>query len=177
MKDVEQLANTLKNSGLVASMNEALNMAKEMIGTGEKVYNDFQKRSEVIAQKSEELKKQKLGIAPKVNQKVKLEIKEESNPNEDSGNEKENIVINEENNENNIIENNATLNEVMQEEAKKIYEEENYEKNNDENKTEEKEVRENINIKETNDIKESESSSEHAEANVDITEMFDFTKK
>ncbi len=172
MKDVEQLANTLKNSGLAASMNEALNMAREMIGTGEKVYDDFQKRSEVIAQKSEELKKQKLGIQPEINKEIKLEFKEESNPNENLEGEKENIVINEENNENNIIENDATLNEVMQEEAKKIYEEE-----NNENKTEEKKVRENINIKETDNIKESESSSEDAEANVDITEMFDFTKK
>ncbi len=169
MNDVEQLANTLKNSGLVASMNEALNMAKEMIGTGEKVYNDFQRRSKIMTQKFEELKRQKLGINPKINQKIKLEVKEEVDPREELENkqEKENIVINQETNneKKEVVEDNSTLNEIMQEEAKNIYEQQD---DDNENKAEEKEVKENINIKEV------DSS---AEANVDISEMFDFTKK
>ena len=79
----ENLANTLKNSGLAASMNEAMNIAKEIISTGNKVQDDFQKRSEFITNKIEKIKKEKLGIKkPKVKvevheDKIKKEIKEE----------------------------------------------------------------------------------------------------
>ena len=156
----ENLANTLKNSGLAASMNEAMNIAKEIISTGNKVQDDFQKRSEFITNKIEKIKKEKLGIKkPKVKvevheDKIKKEIKEEIKENAQK---KEPVIIKNEYetpNKKEVIENNSTLKEIMEEEAKQVYE---------------KTDKEDISVKEVNNIEQ--------QSDIDVNEMFDFTKR
>lgn len=155
---VESLANTLKNSGLAASMTEAVNMAREMIGTGEKVQEDFKIRSEIINQKTQELKEQRLGIVrPEKRKEIKVEIRQK-----EPKIEKESIIIkNESDTSYEVIENETTLNEIMQEEAEEVYE----------GKDEPEITNEEISVKEIN------GNEQQAEVSVDISEVFDFTKR
>ncbi len=158
-KRYEDLANTLKNSGLAASMNEAMTMAKEMIGTGDKVQEDFQKRSNFITNKIEKIKKEKLEIKkPKIEVregKIKKVIKEEMIENAQK---KEPFIIKNEYetpNKKEVIEDNSTLKDIMEEEAKEVYE-----------KTDKEE---DISVKEVNSIEQ--------QPDIDVNEMFDFTKR
>jgi len=155
----ENLANTLKNSGLAASMNEAMNMAKEMIGTGEKVQDDFEKRSNFMTNKVEEMKKEKFGIRrPKIKIEIKNNIKEQvAKDMVENAQKKEPVIIRNEYetpDKKEIIEDNSTLNEIMEEEAKEVYEETG---------------KEDISVREVNNIEQ--------QPDVDVSEMFDFTKR
>ena len=154
----ENLANTLKNSGLAASMNEAMNMAKEMIGTGEKVQNDFEKRSNFITNKVEEMKKEKIGIRrPKIKVEIKNDIKEQvAKDMVENAQKKEPIIIRNEYEtpKKKVEENDSTLNEIMEEEAREVYEETG---------------KEDISVREVNNIEQQQD--------VDVSEMFDFTKR
>jgi hypothetical protein len=171
----ETIANTLKNSGIAASMSDAIRMAKEMVSTGEKVQEDFQKRSEFMDKKLEQLKSGKTETKkPEVRVEIEnKEAKEEKIENNDQEvgekeeikvDDKEDIIINE-NEISNADEEDSSLNEIMQEEAQKVYES----KDKNENEPVSNEANEEeISVKEVD---------EQPEANVDLNEMFDFTKR
>ena len=149
----EDLANTLKNSGLAASMNEAMSMAKEMIGTGDKVQDDFQKRSNFMTNRVEEMKKEKLGI-----KKPKIDVRENKIKEGmiEKAQKKEPIIIKNEYETPNkeVTEDNSTLKDIMEEEAKEVYE---------------KTDKEDISVKEVSSIEQ--------QPDIDVNEMFDFTKR
>ncbi len=157
-KRYEDLANTLKSSGLAASMNEAMSMAKEMISTGEKVQDDFQKRSDFITNRVEEMKKEKLGIKkPEIKVAIKSYIKEKvAKDMVENAHKREPIIIKNEYEtpKKEVKEDNTTLNEIMQEEAKEIYE-------TTENK-------EDISVKEVTNPEQPD---------INLNDMFDFTKR
>ncbi len=172
-KKFEEIANTLKNSGIAASMNDAIRMAKEMVFTEEKVQEDFQKRSDFMDKKREDMKRRKLGIKkPEVIQEKRGKVVEEKKEDiiQDVGEKgvvdrKEPVIINENEISNEVEEDDSTLNEIMQEEAQTVYE----------NKDESQDIIEedssgngDISVREMN---------ERTESNVDLNEMFDFTKK
>ena len=149
----EDLANTLKNSGLAASMNEAMSMAKEMIGTGDKVQDDFQKRSNFMTNRVEEIKKEKIGI-----KKPKIDVRENKIKEGmiEKAQKKEPIIIKNEYETPNkeVTEDNSTLKDIMEEEAKEVYE---------------KTDKEDISVKEVSSIEQ--------QPDIDVNEMFDFTKR
>ncbi len=151
----EELVNTLKNSGIAASNNDAIRMAKEMMDTEVKVRDDFQRRSEFITNNS--MKKEKIGISNDMNEcridmsgQIKKEMVERANN-------KESIVIRSEYEvPKKASENETTLRDVMEEKSEAVFKE--------------KEDKEDISVKEMSD-------ADSAEANVNLSNMFDFTKR
>jgi len=167
-KRTEELSITLKNSGLASSMNEALRMAKEMLGTGDKVQEDFEKRSEFITKKVDEMKKERLGI--KKPKKSELDMYEENRKVMiEKAKKEEPLVINIEYETPNkikkeVAEDETALKNIMEEDAEKIYD-----------KKESKE--QDFSIKEIKTEPIQKTIEPTIESDVDLTEMFDFTKR
>jgi len=167
-KRTEELSITLKNSGLASSMNEALRMAKEMLGTGDKVQEDFEKRSEFITKKVDEMKKERLGI--KKPKKSELDMYEENRKVMiEKAKKEEHLVINIEYETTNkikkeVAEDETALKNIMEEDAEKIYD-----------KKESKE--QDFSIKEIKTEPIQKTIEPTIESDVDLTEMFDFTKR